>query len=98
MPNYQVKNVEPIVVSDHVQARVFTLAHGETTDHYFALQGALTIEMRGPDHRRVLTVGERYKILPGTAHCISNQSAADCQFLLIQGVGKYDWHKADVIK
>jgi quercetin dioxygenase-like cupin family protein len=107
MPNYQVKNVEPIVVSDHVQARVFTLAHGdvipwhyhsETTDHYFVLQGALTIEMRDPDHRRVLTVGKRYKILPGTAHCILNQSAADCQFLLIQGVGKCDWRKADVIK
>jgi quercetin dioxygenase-like cupin family protein len=107
MPNYQVKNVEPIVVSDNVQARVFTLAYGdvipwhyhtESTDHYFVLQGALTIETRGPDHRRVLTVGERYKILPGTAHCISNGSATDCQFLLIQGVGKYDWHKADVIK
>ena len=68
MPNYRVKNVEPIVVSDNVQARVFTLAHGdvipwhyhsESTDHYFVLQGALTIETRGPDHRRVLTVGER---------------------------------------
>jgi hypothetical protein len=46
----------------------------------------------------VLSVGERYAILPGTAHCISNESVADCQFLLIQGVGKYDWHKADVIK
>jgi quercetin dioxygenase-like cupin family protein len=107
MPNYQVKKVEPIVVSDDVQARVFTLAHGdiipwhyhsESTDHYFVLQGTLTIETRGPDHRRALTSGERYKILPGTAHCISNESAADCQFLLIQGVGKYDWHKADVIK
>jgi quercetin dioxygenase-like cupin family protein len=107
MPNYQVKNVEPIVISDDVQARVFTLAHGdvipwhyhsESTDHYFVLQGALTIETRGPDHRRELTVGERYKILPGMAHCISNESATDCQFLLIQGMGKYDWHKADVIK
>jgi hypothetical protein len=29
MPNYQVKNVEPIVVSDDVWARVFTLAHGD---------------------------------------------------------------------
>jgi quercetin dioxygenase-like cupin family protein len=105
MPNYQVKNVEAVVVSDRVQARVFTLAHGdvipwhyhgESTDHYFVLRGALTIETRGPDDRCVLTLGERYQIPPGTAHCISNESTADCQFLLIQGVGKYDWHKADV--
>ena len=106
MPNYQVKNVEPVVVTNEVQVRVFTLAHGEvipwhyhgeSTDHYFVLQGALTIEARSPDRRSVLTVGERYKIPPGTAHRISNEAAADCQFLLIQGVGKYDWYKADVV-
>ena len=105
MSNYQVKNVEPVVVSDHVQACVFTLAHGdvipwhyhgESTDHYFVLGGVLTIETRGPNHRRVLTIGERFKILPGTVHCISNESGVDCRFLLIQGVGKHDWHKADV--
>jgi hypothetical protein len=59
------------------------------------LQGALTIETRDPDNRRVLTVGERYKILPGTTHRISNESASECQFLLVQGVGKYDWHRSD---
>jgi quercetin dioxygenase-like cupin family protein len=72
--NYEVKNVEPVVVSNDIQVRVFTLAQGnvipwhyhrESTDHYFVLQGALTIETRSPDDRRVLTVGERYKILPG---------------------------------
>jgi quercetin dioxygenase-like cupin family protein len=106
MPNYQVKNVEPVVMSDKVQVRLFTLAHGdlipwhnhsESTDQYFVLEGVLTIETRDPDDRRVLTVGQRYKILPGTAHCVSNESPPDCQFLLVQGVGKYDLHKADVI-
>jgi quercetin dioxygenase-like cupin family protein len=42
-----------------IQVRVFTLAQGdvipwhyhrESTDHYFVLQGALTIETRGPDN------------------------------------------------
>lgn|SRR5262249_29481694 len=107
MPNYQVKNVEPVAVSDDVQARLFTLApgdvipwhyHSESTDHYFVLRGTLTIETRGPDRRHVLAAGERYKILPGTAHRISNESAADCQFLLVQGVGKYDWHGTDAVK
>jgi quercetin dioxygenase-like cupin family protein len=70
MSDYEVKNVERVVVSNDVQVRVFTLAqgdvipwhyHSESTDHYFVLQGALTIETRGPDNRRVLSVGERYK-------------------------------------
>jgi quercetin dioxygenase-like cupin family protein len=104
MSNYEVKNVEPVVVSNDVQVRVFTLAHGdvipwhyhsESTDHYFVLRGTLTIETRGPDNRCVLPVGERYKILPGTTHRISNESASECQFLLVQGVGKHDWHRAD---
>jgi quercetin dioxygenase-like cupin family protein len=107
LSDYEVKNVEPVVVSDGIQVRVFTLAQGdvipwhyhrESTDHYFVLRGSLTIETRGPDNRHVLTVGDRYKILPDTAHCISNESASECQFLLVQGVGKYDWHKADLVK
>jgi quercetin dioxygenase-like cupin family protein len=107
MSNYQVKKVEPVVVGGDVQVRVFTLAHGdvipwhyhrESTDHYFVLQGTLTIETRGPDDRRMLTVGERYKIVPGTAHRVSNEAAPECQFLLVQGLGKYDWHKADVLE
>ena len=59
MSNYEVKNVEPVAVSNDVQVRVFTLAHGdvipwhyhrESTDHYFVLRGTLTIETRGPDN------------------------------------------------
>jgi hypothetical protein len=48
------------------------------------LRGTLTIETRGPDNRCVLPVGERYKILPGTIHRISNESASECQFLLVK--------------
>ncbi len=104
MPNYQVKNIERVVVGTDVQARVFTLApgdvipwhyHGESTDHYFVLRGTLTIETRAPDSHYTLAIGERFKIASGTAHRISNAAAADCQFLLLQGVGKLDWHKAD---
>jgi quercetin dioxygenase-like cupin family protein len=104
MANYRIKNIEPVVVGTDVQARMFTLApgeaipwhyHGESTDHYFTLSGELTIETRAPDKSCKLAVGEHFKILPGTAHRISNASNADCRFLLLQGVGKYDWHKAD---
>src|SRR5262252_4290151 len=84
MPDYQVKNVEPVAVGADVQVRVFTLTdgeeipwhyHSESTDHYFVLRGKLTIETRSPHHRHQLDVGERYKILPGTAHHILNESA-----------------------
>jgi quercetin dioxygenase-like cupin family protein len=102
--NYAVKSVETVVAGGDVQARIFTLApdevipwhyHSETTDHYFVLSGKLTVETRAPDTRRSLAVGERHHVSPGQAHEISNSELSDCQFLLLQGVGKYDWIKAE---
>ena len=51
-PPYRVKRVETVVKGSDVQARMFTLAagesipwhfHRESTDHYFVLEGILTI-------------------------------------------------------
>jgi quercetin dioxygenase-like cupin family protein len=103
--NYTVKSVETVVAGTDVQARVFTLApgeviawhsHSEITDHYFVLSGRLTIERRTPDDRRTLAIGERYQITAGNAHALSNrEEAEDCRFLLLQGIGRYDWIRAD---
>jgi quercetin dioxygenase-like cupin family protein len=102
--NYNVKRIEPVVVGSDVQARIFTLAPGETipwhfhkqcTDHYFVLEGALTVITREPEEKmRILRIGDTYKITPENEHLIANRSAADCRFLLVQGVGAYDWVKA----
>ena len=101
-PNYTVKNVELVVAGADVQARIFTLApgefipwhyHSESTDHYFVLRGTLSVRTRAPDEERMLAVGNRHQVMPGTAHLISNRGTTDCVFLLLQGVGKYDWLK-----
>jgi len=103
IPNYAVKKVELVMAGADVQARVLTLAagdsipwhyHSETTDHYFVLRGRLTIATRNPDREHELGIGDRHQITPGTAHLLSNQGTADAQFLLLQGIGKYDWIKA----
>ena len=97
---YAVKSIEPVAIGSDVQARLFTLAPGETipwhfhsavTDRYFVLEGALSIETRAPADRRELAVGAAYHIAPKTAHLISNRSDADTRFLLVQGVGAYDF-------
>ena len=104
-PPYRVKRVETVVKGSDVQARVFTLAagevipwhyHRETTDHYFVLEGILSISTRGRDvTARNLSVGSSYKIEPCTPHLIANGGDTDCRFLLIQGVGAYDWNAAN---
>jgi quercetin dioxygenase-like cupin family protein len=101
---YTVKNIEVVAKGIDVQARIFTLApsevipwhrHSESTDHYFVLHGTLTINTRNPDNEHILEIGGRYKITPGTAHLISNRAATDCLFLLLQGVGKYDFIQSE---
>jgi quercetin dioxygenase-like cupin family protein len=88
------------MIGSDVQVRLFTLAPGETipwhfhsavTDWYFVLEGALSIETRAPADRRELGVGAAYHIVPKTAHLITNRSEADTRFLLVQGVGPYDF-------
>ena len=103
-PSYTVKQSETVVSGQDVQARVMTLApgqtipwhhHSEITDHYFVLKGSLTIETRSPDATCTLAIGDRHQLVPGTAHLLSNHGTVDCQFLLLQGVGGYDWVKAE---
>jgi len=40
-------------------------------------------------------VGQSHKIVPGTAHLVANGANHDCRFLLLQGVGTYDWNPAE---
>ena len=104
-PAYKVKHVVAVIKGSDVQARLFTLAPGEaipwhyhrqSTDYYFVLEGVLSISTREPDvmHRN-LPVGSSYRIAPGMPHLIANSGDSDCRFLLLQGVGTYDWIAAD---
>ncbi len=103
--NYKVKRVEPVVADSDVRARIFTLASGETipwhyhkkcTNYYFVLEGVLSITTREPEEKvKSIRAGSNDKIAPGTAHLIANGGATDCRFLLLQGVGDYDWIKAN---
>ena len=102
-PNYAVKNIETIAEGSDVRGRFYTLApgdvipwhfHSHVTDWYFCLAGTLRIETRAPRADERITVGGRYAISPKTAHRISNGGTdEDCRFLLLQGVGTYDFNK-----
>jgi mannose-6-phosphate isomerase-like protein (cupin superfamily) len=65
--------------------------HSEIADEFFVLDGQLIVETRTPDDCRFLGVGERYRVDAGHAHQTSNRGAHDCRFLIVQGVGKYDF-------
>lgn len=98
--NYRVKSVRPVMTGSDMQARLFVLAPGDTipwhhhtrsSDHYFVLDGILTVVTRPPEHAHAIAAGGHHAIPAGTAHLITNRSTADCRFLLLQGGGSFDW-------
>ena len=101
--SYTVKNIEAVAEGSDLRARLYTLAPGEVipwhyhsavTDWYFCLAGRLRVETRAPRADERLDPGASYKIPAKTAHRISNGGdAEDCRFLLLQGVGVYDFNK-----
>ncbi len=101
---YQVKKVSVIAKGSDVLVREYVLGPGEfipwhhhtqVTDHYYGLEGEVLIETRAPDARRELNPGESATVIAPTAHHVSNSSDKPCRFLLIQGVGKYDFVKEE---
>jgi len=59
------------------------------------LDGMVLIETRAPDVCYELNPGESAIVIPPTTHQVSNSSGKPCRFLLIQGVGKYDFIKEE---
>ncbi|MGP1678875.1 MAG: cupin domain-containing protein [Burkholderiales bacterium] len=103
-PLYQVKKISVVAKGADVLVREYVLGPGESipwhhhtqvTDHYYSLEGMVLIETRAPAARRELNPGESASVTPPTAHHVSNSSGKPCRFLLIQGVGQYDFVKQE---
>ena len=101
-PSFTVKSIETVAKGSDLQARFYTLApddvipwhfHSHVTDWYFCLSGWLRIKTRAPHAEERLSAGRTYVIPPKAAHRISNGGESDdCRFLLLQGVGPYDFN------
>lgn len=71
-------------------------SHTAVFDIFYCLEGRLTIERLDlASGRRLgdlaLQVGDRAKVDTGTAHRPFNPGTGQCRFLIIQGVGDYDF-------
>jgi quercetin dioxygenase-like cupin family protein len=76
--------------------------HTKITDTTFALTGAVRVEIEtdadgvaeaGRVERRELFPGAPCRIEPGTMHRVVNAGNDPCSFLLVQGLGRYDFIK-----
>ena len=101
---YKVRHIHVVAKGDDVLVREYTLdpgeaipwhRHSEVSDYYYGLEGVVTVETRKPMARHDVSAGRSATVSPPTEHHVSNQGSKPCRFLLIQGVGKYDFVRAE---
>jgi len=95
------KETEVIIKTDAVRVRIMSLEpheiadwhyHTEVTDDIFCLTGTIVVRMKEPDEEDKLTPGRRCQIKVGRIHQLENLGDEDAAYLLIQGVGRYDFN------
>ena len=95
---------EVLIQTDNVSVRILELeaggalpwhSHSEVTDYVFALDGEIEVQLRSPDEKVALRPGQRCDIPTGRVHRVMNMRQKNTKYLLIQGIGKYDFNKAE---
>lgn len=65
--------------------------HTEITDSFVCLEGPMVVETRAPRATHRLMPGERCAVGPKTAHFVHGENGGPCKFMIVQGVGVYDF-------
>ena len=98
--HYEVAGREIVAEGTDLRVQVLTLAHGQCvpwhyhsaiTDSFVCLEGPMVVETRAPRHSYRLEPGGRCAVPPKTAHYVHGEDDGACKFLIIQGVGVYDF-------
>ena len=65
--------------------------HTNVQDTFYVLEGRLRIFLRDPKEDVALGPSETYAVRPGRAHLVTNAGSASATFLVLQGIGEYDY-------
>jgi quercetin dioxygenase-like cupin family protein len=65
--------------------------HTRVQDTFYVLEGRLRLFLRDPKEEVRLAPGETYAVRPGRPHLVTNGGEASATFLVLQGIGEYDY-------
>jgi quercetin dioxygenase-like cupin family protein len=65
--------------------------HTNTQDTFYVLEGRLRLFLREPKEEVRLGPGETYTVRPGRPHLVTNGGDSSATFLVLQGIGEYDY-------
>ena len=65
--------------------------HSNVQDTFYVLAGSLRIFLQDPKEEVRLAAGETYSVPPRRAHLVTNGGESSATFLVLQGIGEYDF-------
>jgi len=101
---YATTRRETIAEAPNLRVRLLALGEGQCvpwhyhnniTDTFFCMHGPMQVTTRDPEEVHVLEPGGTFAVAPGVAHLVTGVDDRPCQFIVVQGVGVYDFVPAD---
>lgn len=95
---------EIVLETESVRVRIMSLGncaatawhyHTEVTDSMFCLDGPIAVEFRNPGERIELVNGQHCDVSVKRVHRVVNLSTRQAKYLLVQGIGNYDFNVVD---
>src|SRR5262249_22648381 len=65
--------------------------HNEIQDTFYVISGTIRIFAREPSEEISLTPGQTFSVRPGRPHLVTNAGNTSAVFLVLQGIGEYDF-------
>jgi mannose-6-phosphate isomerase-like protein (cupin superfamily) len=65
--------------------------HTNISDTFYVLEGQMRLFLQNPKEEVNLKPGEVYVVRPTRPHLVTNGGATSLTFLILQGVGEYDF-------
>ena len=97
---YELEGRELIAEAEGLRVQVLTIGPGQCvpwhrhtwiSDTFFCLEGPMVLETHEPDATIRLNAGARATVPPGQPHRVTGGDNGRCRFVIVQGVGKYDY-------
>ena len=95
---------EVILDSENVRVRILILEgeqatawhfHTAVIDRMLCLEGKIAVEYQDPQEHADLGPGERCEVAVERVHRVVNLTSDPAKYLLVQGVGRYDFNVVD---
>ena len=65
--------------------------HSNVQDTFYVLEGRIRVFMREPKQDVLLAPGQTFTLAPGRPHLVINAGDTSATFLILQGIGEYDF-------